>query len=440
MDSAKHQVVIVGGGFGGLYAAQAFANCNDVEVTLIDRRNFHLFQPLLYQVATGGLSPGEIASPLRAVLSKQKNCRVLMGEVTGFDVESQQVVLRDGAVPYDELIIATGCKHSYFGNNEWEQDAPGLKTVEDAVEIRRRVFLAFEGAERETDPEKRKQWLRFVIVGGGPTGVELAGALGELAHHTLRKDFHHIDTTEAEIILLEGAERVLPPYHPMLSAEAEGDLKDLGVEVRPGCFVNDVKDGILTYRKDGQQEQIAAKTVLWAAGVEASPLGRKLAEATGANVDRIGRVKVEPDLSVPNHPNVRVIGDLGLFLHQGDKPLPGIAPVAMQQGAYAAKTIRRQLQGKPTQPFRYVDRGMMAVIGRHAAVADVLGFRFTGIFAWLLWLFVHVLYLVEFDNRLLVAIQWAWCYFTKNRGARLVTNQPSLELVEEKPKYDSKAA
>lgn len=425
---SSHRVVIVGGGFGGLYAAQALRRAR-VEVTLIDRRNFHLFQPLLYQVATGGLSPGDIGSPLRAVLKWQRNATVLLGEMVDLDPERRNVVLSDGVVPYDTLIVAAGATHHYFGHEEWAAVAPGLKTIEDATEIRSRLFLAFEAAERETDPARREAWLTFAIVGGGPTGVELAGALAEIANETLRHDFRHIDPRGARILLIEGADRVLPPYHPDLSAAAARALAELGVTVRTGTMVSAVDAEGLTVRQGATTERIAARTVLWAAGVQASPLGRVLETRLGATLDRAGRVVVQPDLTVAGHPEVYVIGDLAHCADAEGKPLPGVAPVAMQQGRWVAERIAAQCQGRTTPAqFRYHDRGSMATIGRAKAVADLGWTRFSGPLAWLAWVFIHLLYLVEFENRFLVLVQWAWNYITWNRGARLITGPSPLPL------------
>jgi NADH:ubiquinone reductase (H+-translocating) len=426
---SPHKVVIVGGGFGGLYAAKALGRA-PVEVTLVDKRNFHLFQPLLYQVATGGLSPGDISSPLRAVLSGSRNVKVLMDEVTDIDPEQRQVTLRNQTLNYDSLIVATGVSHHYFGNDAWENVAPGLKTVEDALEMRRRIFMAFEAAEKESDPEKRRAWLTFVVVGGGPTGVELAGALAELAHTTLKDDFRNIDTTEARIFLLEGLDRVLPPYPPELSAEAEKSLTQLGVTVQTRTLVTNIDDNVVTMKQGDRIEHIQSHTILWAAGVKASAMGRVLAERTGAELDRVGRVIVEPDLSVPGHPNIFVVGDLAHFAHQGDKPLPGVAPVAMQQGNYIAKLIKQRLAGQAVPAFQYSDGGSLAVIGRNAAVANLGKLKFAGLPAWLIWIFVHIYYLIEFDNKLIVMTQWAWSYFTKNRGARLITGEDDELLGE----------
>ncbi len=417
-----HRVVIIGGGFGGLYAAKALRRA-PVHVTLIDRRNFHLFQPLLYQVATGGLSPGEIASPLRFVLRRSQNTEVLLGEVIDLDTANRRVILSDGEAGYDTLIVATGSSHHYFGNDQWEPLAPGLKTIEDATEIRRRILLAFEKAEREPDTEARAAWLTFVVVGAGPTGVELAGALGEIANDTLRHDFRHIVPAESRILLLEGGGRVLPTYPSDLSAQAEESLIHLGVRPITGAVVTDIDEGGVTVRRGVETECIASRTVLWAAGVQASPLGPVLTKRTGAVLDRVGRVVVEPDLTIAGHPEILVIGDLANFSHQTGKALPGVAPVAMQEGRYAADLVRRRLAGKTVPPFHYHDKGSLATIGRAAAVADFGRIHIHGMAAWLAWLFIHLLYLVEFDNRLLVLIQWAYNYVTRNRGARLITGR-----------------
>jgi NADH:quinone reductase (non-electrogenic) len=423
-----HRVVIIGGGFGGLYAAKALKRA-PVHVTLIDRRNFHLFQPLLYQVATGALSPGDIASPLRGVLKRQRNTDVWLGEVTDIEPTERRVVLSDGALPYDTLIVATGASHHYFGHDQWAAWAPGLKTIEDATEMRRRILLAFEAAERELDPQARRAWLTFVIVGAGPTGVELAGALAEIARHTLKRDFRTVNPADAHILLAEGTERVLPPYPPVLSAKAAARLARIGVTVQTRAQVTGVQADSVTIQCDGTAQRVMTHTVLWAAGVQASPLGGILAARTGARLDRAGRVIVEADCAVPGQPNIFVIGDLACYTHQTGQPLPGIAPVAMQQGRYVAALIQRRLRGQPAPPFRYHDHGMMAVIGRNAAVADLAGrLRFGGFLAWLAWLFIHLMYLVEFDNRLLVLVQWAWNYFTWNRGARLITGESPLPL------------
>lgn len=418
-----HRVVIVGGGFGGLYAAQNLGRA-PVRVTLVDKRNFHLFQPLLYQVATGSLSPADISTPLRLVLRKNTNTQVLMDEAIDLDPMAQTLTLREGRqLEYDSLIVATGVSHHYFGNDQWRTRAPGLKTVEDAIEIRRQIFHAFEEAEKVTDPEVRQAWLTFVIVGGGPTGVELAGAIAELAYHIIPDEFRNIDTTRTRILLIEGMDRVLPPYPPELSAKAADALQRLGVTVKTSQMVTEMTDEAVTVRQGETLERIAAKTILWAAGVKASKMGQIIAEKTGTPLDRTGRVIVEPNLSLPKHPNIFVIGDLAHYAHAGDRPLPGVAPVAMQQGEYVAKLIRKRLQGQLLPPFEYVDGGSLAVIGQNAAVVDLGFVRFSGFLAWLIWVFAHIYYLIEFDNKLVVMVQWGWNYLTRGRGARLITGE-----------------
>lgn len=417
-----HRVLIVGGGFGGLYAARRLRR-PPASVTLVDRRNFHLFQPLLYQVATGGLSPANIAAPLRDVLKRQTNTRVLLGEVESFDAQGKVARLRDGlSLAYDTLIVAAGAGHHYFGKPEWEPLAPGLKTVEDATEIRRRVLLAFEAAERASDAAARAPWLTFVVVGAGPTGVELAGALAEIARYTLDRNFRNFDPKSARVLLVEGGERVLSSYADPLPARALRSLERIGVTVLTGAKVTAVDEAGVELLRGGASERIAARVVLWAAGVAASPLGKALQSATGCALDKAGRVIVEPDLTVPGHPEVLVIGDLAHCLDPAGKPLPGVAPVAMQQGRYAARLIQARLSGGRLPPFRYHDKGSMATIGRAAAVADLGFVRFGGYPAWLAWLFIHLMYIVEFDNRLLVFVQWAWSYLTRNRSARLITH------------------
>lgn len=426
-ERSMHRVVIVGGGFGGLYAAKAF-NRAPVDITLIDKRNFHLFQPLLYQVATGTLSPADISSPLRGILSN-KNVHVLMDEVIDLDPQAQQVTTRGGEIGYDTLVVATGVSHHYFGNEHWKTVAPGLKTVEDALEMRRRIFLAFEAAEQESDPEKRQALLTFVIVGAGPTGVELAGAIAELAYNTLKDDFRNVQTSEAKVLLLEGMDRVLPPYPADLSAKAQRSLEKLGVTVCTNTKVTDIADDVVTIVQSDETHYISSKTILWAAGVKASEMGQVLANRTGAALDRAGRVMVEPDLSLANHSNIFVIGDLAHFAHQGEKPLPGVAPVAMQQGHYVARLVKQQLKGQAVSSFKYEDAGSLAVIGQNSAVADLGFIKFSGPIAWFVWIFAHIFYLIEYDNKLVVMLQWGWNYFTRNRGARLITGEATLGKV-----------
>jgi NADH:ubiquinone reductase (H+-translocating) len=422
-----HKVLILGGGFGGLTAAQALKSA-PVQVTLVDRCNYHLFQPLLYQVATGSLSPANVAGPLRQVLRKQKNTQVLLGEAVHIDAAKRRVILSDGALDYDSLIVATGTTHSYFGHDEWEQFAPGLKNLDDATAMRRRILLAFEAAEREHDPEKLRAWMTFVIVGAGPTGAELAGALGEIAHDTLRHDFRAIDPSQTRIILVEGTDRALPSYPPKLSEAARKMLVRLGVTVRTGAMVTDIRADGVTIRVGDHDETIPTRTVLWAAGVLASPLGVILSKEAGAKLDRACRVIVEPDMSIAGHPEIFVIGDLSNYSHQTGQPLPGVAQPAIQQGDYVAKLIRARLRGQKLPPFHYFDKGNLATIGRGAAVADLNWLRLSGWPAWLIWVFVHLLYIIQFQNRVLVMLQWAWLYLTFSRSARLITGKNPLPL------------
>jgi NADH dehydrogenase len=442
----QHRVVIVGGGFGGLNVARKLKHA-PAEVTLIDRRNFHLFQPLLYQVATGGLSPANIAAPLRAVLKGQENVEVLLGEVAKIDAANRQVILRDARdadglqpepslpseIEFDTLIVATGVSHQYFGHDSWEKFAPGLKTIEDATAIRRRLFTAFEQAERESDPAAVRAWLTFAIVGAGPTGVELSGALCELAHETLKGNFRRINPADAEVILIEAADRLLPTYPPSLSAKALASLEKLGTLVRLNTRVIDIQRDHVAVETGpagaAQSENIATHTVLWAAGVQASPLGKAIAEATGATLDRAGRVIVQPDCSLPTNPNIFVIGDLAHFAGADSKPLPGVAQTAIQQGRYVGKLIAARLAGKTQPPFKYRDMGNLATIGRHAAVADIGPFKISGWLAWWIWLVIHLLNIVQHTSRILVLIQWGSTYFTRNRAARLITEVPDRKPI-----------
>jgi NADH dehydrogenase len=423
----KPRVVVVGAGFGGLEAARVLAKL-PLEITLIDRKNHHTFQPLLYQVATAGISPGEIAAPIRWILRGRKNVAVLLGEVVDFDLQLRVVRLTDLEVAYDYLIVAAGAGHSYFGHDEWEPLAPALKTVEDALEIRRRVLLAFELAEKQAAAGDPTMALNFVIVGAGPTGVELAGTLAEIARGALRDEFRSIDPKLARILLLEGGPRILPTYAPDLSQSAVRQLEKLGVEVRASAMVTRIAPGAVWVG----EERIPAAVTLWAAGVAASPLGKKLA----APVDRAGRVLVNRDLSIPEHPEVFVVGDLATLKDEHGIPLPGVAPVALQQGRYVAKAISRDIQKLPRKDFHYVDQGSLATIGRAAAVAQIGKIHISGYFAWLAWLFIHIFFLIGFRNRLIVLIQWAWSYLTYERGARLITGDTTLpgwsELEEHK--------
>jgi NADH:ubiquinone reductase (H+-translocating) len=418
---ATPHVVIVGGGFGGLYAARALRRA-PVRITLIDRRNFHLFQPLLYQVATASLSPADIAQPIRTVLRKQRNTEVWMGEVVGIEPADRRLTLADGTVvTWDYLVLATGATHAYFGHDEWEEFAPGLKTIDDATEIRRRFLLAFEAAEREADAEATRRLLTFVIVGAGPTGVELAGAMAEIARTVMPTDFRSIDTTSARIVLVEGLDRVLPGYPPELSEKARRQLERLGVEVRTQTLVTGIEDGLVRIGDD----EIAAANVFWAAGVAASKLGALL----GVETDRAGRVVVEPDLSVPGHPHVFVVGDLALARNSDGRPVPGVAQGAIQGGQHAARQIIADLKGRPRERFEYRDKGDLATIGRAAAVARLGRLKLSGFPAWLIWVLVHIMYLIGFRNRVLVMLQWAWAYVTFHRGIRLITGDADFELL-----------
>jgi NADH:ubiquinone reductase (H+-translocating) len=428
MEKKPHHVVIIGGGFGGLSAARAFKDM-PVRVTLIDKRNFHLFQPLLYQVATGLLGPSEITSPLRHILKDQPNTQVLMGEVIDFDPSGKRVVLSDGEIEYDTLIVAAGMVNHYHGHDEWQKYAPGLKTIEDSARIRQRIFYAFEVAERESDPAIRKEWLTFVVIGGGATGIELSGMIEEIAMNTLKGEFRNIRPEESQVLLFDAADRILPTYPKGLSRLTEKSLNRLGVRTRTGARVLDIGEYGVTVETSEGKECISARTVVWASGVAASPLGTILAGKTGSLTDKLGRIIVNPDLTVPGHPEIFVIGDLAHFEGKDKKPLPGVAPAATQQGRYAARIIRGRLEGRPgTKPFSYFDKGTMAVIGRNEAVAVIGKFRFGGRFAWLLWLFIHLILLIKFENRVIVFIRWAFQYFRYNRGARHLMLRGKLTL------------
>jgi len=431
LNSSVHRVVIIGGGFGGLQAAISLRRAT-VQVTLIDRRNYHLFQPLLYQVATGALSPANIAGPLRALLRKQANARVLLGEVADIDVPHRHVILHDGEIiPYDTLIVAAGATHSYFGHPEWESLAPGLKTLEDATAIRAKILSAFETAERLTEPDQIAAWMTFVIVGGGPTGLEMAGAVAELSRETLRHNFRAIDPAHARILLVEATNRLIPPFPPDLSAKAQSAIERLGIQVRTNTVLTNITPEEVVLQSDGKTEHIPTRTVLWCAGVQASPLAKMLAQATGAHLDRAGRVQVGPVLTLPGHSEIFVIGDMALCFSEQGQPLPGVAPVAMQQGQYVAQLVKARHEGKVVPPFSYKDYGTMATIGRMKAVCNLFGYHFAGAFAWFVWLFIHLIQIVEFQNRVLVLIQWASHYVTRNRSARLITGTRNATEAED---------
>ena len=430
MPDTRPHVVIIGGGFGGLAAARRLARA-PVRITLIDRRNHHLFQPLLYQVATAALNPSDIAYPIRAILRRQKNVQVLLAAAKQIDVAKKTVLLDSGELAYDYLIVATGATHSYFGNDQWAENAPGLKTVEDALDIRRRVYVAYEAAERESDPDKQREWLTFAVVGGGATGVELAGALAEIGLHTLAEDFRSIDPTRVEVLLIEGCDRVLPSYPEKLSAKAKKQLAAMGIEVRLGEYVTAIDETGL----DIGDDRVAARTVLWAAGVQGSPLAKSLR----APLDPQGRVVVADDLSVPEHSEIFVVGDLA-HVEQDGQLVPGVAPSAVQGGKHAADCIARELAGKARADFRYRDKGSLATIGRAAAVADLGRLRFSGFLAWVFWWLVHIMFLIGFRNRFLVIFSWAWSYVTFQRGARLITGKtpplPTIAAGDTRPKND----
>lgn len=420
------RVLIIGGGFAGLNAALELGGVQGVEVTLVDRHNYHLFQPLLYQVAMAGLSPADIATPIRSLLSTYQNTSVLLGEAESIDLPGQKVKFDFGELPFDYLVLACGATHSYFGHNEWEQYAPGLKNISQATEIRKRVLSAFEHAERITDPDEQKKYLTYVIVGGGPTGVELAGAIGEMSRFTLSKDFRRINPSHTRVILVEAGPRILPMFSEQQSNRAARDLENLGVQIWTSSMVTNInEDGV-----ELGSERIRAATVLWAAGVEASPLGK----SGGMHVDSRGRVIVEPDLSLQGYENVFVAGDQASYTHQTGKPLPGTAPVALQQGKFIGKTIREELKGKPRSKFHFRDKGQMATIGRSRGIVEIGRFKLSGFLAWVVWLVVHIFYLTGFKNRVLVVMQWGWSYLSFRRGARLIVGREWDPPTDQKPK------
>lgn len=440
-DAKPHHIVIVGGGFGGLFAAKALGRSRGdaIRVTLLDKRNFHLFQPLLYQVATGSLVVGDIATPHRVVLRRHKNVQSLMGTAYDLDPERRLIKHEYGELHYDTLIVATGVKHSYFGRDEWRAHAPGLKTVEHALEMRRKIFTAFERAEQETDPDKRRALLTFVVVGAGPTGVELAGALGELAHHTMANDFRSIDPRETRILLVEGAKDVLPVYDEDLRDSARQMLEELGVKIIPETLVENIEDGQVTMRSGQLVRNVPAETVLWAAGVKASVFGQVLSERTGVALDRQGKVEVQADMSLPGHPEIFVIGDLSRYEVKPGQALPGLAPVALQQGRYVARLLKRRLNGRETKPFKYKDRGSMAVIGRNRAVGDLGWIHVRGLPAWLLWVGIHIWSLMSVEQRLRVMMEWSWKYITRKSGSRLATGHPTSTSALLEKSYTEKA-
>lgn len=429
MSKCKRNIVIIGGGFGGLSAARKLKNI-DACVTLIDRKNYHLFQPLLYQVATGSLSSADISSPLRSILSGQNNSEVILGEVIDIKTESRTVILNDGEIGYDELVLATGSSHHYFGHDEWEALAPGLKTVEDAIAIRRKILIAFEAAERINKSDRIRSLLTFIVVGGGPTGVELAGALAEIARETMKGDFRRIDPSEARIILLEGTDRILGTYPESLSQKARKSLENLGVSIRTGCMVTNIEAGKVFINTGKYDEEIPCETILWAAGVKPSPLNTVISREFNLETDKAGRIPVTDRLHLENDEHVFIIGDMARVLDSKGEPLPGVAPVARQQGAYIAKLLKNRLKGKTIEPFRYRDYGNMATIGRSHAVADLKRIRLSGWFGWIMWLFVHLMYIVEFENRVLVFIQWGWNYVTKGRSNRLILGRDAADNVK----------
>ncbi|MCA9034944.1 MAG: NAD(P)/FAD-dependent oxidoreductase [Planctomycetaceae bacterium] len=432
-------MVIVGGGFGGLETARRLRKA-DVRISLVDRHNYHLFQPLLYQVATGGLSPANIATPLRNILRKQSNCEILLAEVVDVDINKKRLIFADGEIDFDDLVVAAGATHSYFGREDWALNAPGLKSIDDATNIRRRIFLAFEAAEREADPDIRRALMTFVIVGGGPTGVELAGALSEIAQHTLKHDFRHIHPEDARILLVEASEHVLAHYPEDLCRRAADKIRSRGIEIHVHTKVTELTEDHVKLTSADGESIVQTRTVLWAAGVRANPLGKIVATACGVETDRAGRVPVTPQLNVDGHEHIFVIGDIAMCLNEAGKPLPGLAPVAMKQGEFVARRITDRIAGrKDATPFRYVDRGTMATIGRAAAVAQIGQKQFCGFFAWLLWLVVHLLQIVQYQNRVLILCQWAWSYLTFNRSSRLITGETSvvIQSAQQQPQVKS---
>lgn len=421
-NKQNHKVVILGAGFAGLYAARKLCKAQ-VDITMVDRKNHHLFQPLLYQVATGALSPGDIASPIRGILRKYKNIKILKENATGLDVKKKHLILEDRSLPYDTLIIAAGMKNYFFGHDEWEQKALGLKSLSDAVNIRSKILNAFESAEREMDKERQKAYLTLTVIGAGPTGVEMVGAIAELAHQTFRNDFRTIDLEKTRIILIEGGDRILPSLHEKLSRKATLDLEAMGVEVMTGTMVKDIREGSLLLENANGEEVLPTETIIWGAGIRAGEFSQILHESTGVELDKSNRVKVDGNLAVPGYPEILIAGDMACVCHGKDGTVPMVAPAAIQEGKYIAELVRRRLKGKTLPAYKFFDKGSLAVIGRNRAVVEVAGNRFGGFPAWIIWIFIHITFLIGFDNKLLVLIQWSWTYFTKKRGARLIIDE-----------------
>jgi NADH:ubiquinone reductase (H+-translocating) len=418
-NSNRHKVVIIGSGFAGLYAARKLHKAA-VDITIVDRKNHHLFQPLLYQVATGALSPGDIASPIRGILGKFHRIKILKANATGIDVKQKEVIIENELLPYDTLIVATGMKNHYFGRADWEKRAPGLKSLAEAMDIRHRILEAFEAAEKEVDTNKQNAYLTIAVIGAGPTGVEMAGAIAELAHLSLRNDFRHISPGQTRIVLIEGGARLLPSFHENLSEKAKKNLQIMGVEVKTQSLVKDIRADSLILQSSKGEEVLPAATVIWAAGIRASAFSEILRDSTGAELDKFKRIKVDGNLSIPGFPEILIAGDMACVYLPGGGTVPMVAPAANQEGEYAAKLIRRRLKGKTLQNFKYFDKGSLAVIGRNRAVVELGGKRFGGFSAWIIWIFIHITFLIGFDNKLLVLLQWSWTYFTKKRGARLI--------------------
>ncbi|MDA3810844.1 MAG: NAD(P)/FAD-dependent oxidoreductase [Spirochaetaceae bacterium] len=420
--SVEHKVVILGSGFAGLYAARKLRKAH-IDITIVDRKNHHLFQPLLYQVATGALSPGDIASPVRGILHKFNKIKIVKANATGIDVIQKKLILENETLPYDTLVVATGMKNYYFGHDDWENKALGLKSLADAVENRGRIFEAGESAENERNKEKQKTFLTLAVIGAGPTGVEMAGAIAELAHHTLRNDFSSISPGQSRIMLIEGGDRLLPSFHEKLSEKAKKDLQTMGVEVLTQNMVKENNDDSLILQTPHGEDILRAATIIWAAGIKAVEFSEILRDSTGVELDKFNRIKVDGNLAIPGHPEILIAGDMACVTHRGGETVPMVAPAANQEGKYVAQLIRRRLKGKSLEDFKFFDKGSLAVIGRNKAVVEIAGKRFGGFFAWIIWIFIHITFLIGFDNKLLVLLQWSWTYFTKKRGSRLIIEE-----------------